>query len=34
MARGARERGMEARMVHLAEVLGLAWPAPADRLGA
>jgi hypothetical protein len=22
---------MEARMVHLAEVLGLAWPAPADR---
>lgn len=32
MSRGARERGMEARMVHLAEVLGLAWPAPADRL--
>ena len=30
MARGARARGMEARMVHLAEVLGLAWPAPAD----
>ncbi len=30
MALGARARGMDARMVHLAEVLGLAWPAPAD----
>jgi glycolate oxidase iron-sulfur subunit len=29
MARGARARGMDARMVHLAEVLGLAWPSPA-----
>jgi glycolate oxidase iron-sulfur subunit len=27
MARGARERGMTARVVHLAEVLALAWPA-------
>jgi glycolate oxidase iron-sulfur subunit len=31
MARGARERGMPARMAHLAEVLALAWPAPATR---
>ncbi len=31
MARGARERGMDARMMHLAEVLGLGWPAPTDR---
>jgi glycolate oxidase iron-sulfur subunit len=30
MARGARARGMSARIVHLAEVLGLAWPVPAD----
>jgi glycolate oxidase iron-sulfur subunit len=29
MARGARERGMPARMVHLVEVLALAHPAPA-----
>jgi glycolate oxidase iron-sulfur subunit len=28
MERGARARGMEPRMVHLAEVLALAWPAP------
>jgi glycolate oxidase iron-sulfur subunit len=28
MARGARARGVPARMVHLAEVLGLAWPVP------
>ena len=28
MARGASERGVEARMVHLVEVLGRAWPAP------
>jgi glycolate oxidase iron-sulfur subunit len=26
MARGARERGIEARMAHLVEVLALAWP--------
>jgi len=31
MERGARARGMASRMVHLAEVLGLAWPAPGDR---
>jgi len=29
MARGARERGMRARIVHLVEALALAWPAPA-----
>ena len=28
MARGARERGLPARMVHLVEVLGMAYPAP------
>ena len=28
MERGARARGMSTRMVHLAEVLALAWPAP------
>ncbi|TMQ70205.1 MAG: (Fe-S)-binding protein [Candidatus Eisenbacteria bacterium] len=28
MARGAEERGVAARMVHLVEVLGQAWPAP------
>jgi glycolate oxidase iron-sulfur subunit len=28
MARGARARGMGARMVHLVEVLGRAWPRP------
>jgi glycolate oxidase iron-sulfur subunit len=28
MARGARARGMGARMVHLVEVLGRAWPVP------
>jgi glycolate oxidase iron-sulfur subunit len=27
MARGAEARGMSARMVHLVEVLGRAWPA-------
>jgi len=31
MERGARARGMNTRMVHLAEVLGLAWPAPVAR---
>jgi glycolate dehydrogenase iron-sulfur subunit len=31
MERGARARGMASRMVHLAEVLALAWPAPGDR---
>jgi glycolate oxidase iron-sulfur subunit len=30
MERGARTRGMASHMVHLAEVLGLAWPAPGD----
>jgi len=33
MERGARARGMNTRMVHLAEVLGLAWPAPVARRG-
>jgi glycolate oxidase iron-sulfur subunit len=28
MERGARARGLDARMVHIAEVLGQAWPAP------
>jgi hypothetical protein len=28
MERGARERGLEVPMLHLAEVLGLAYPAP------
>ena len=28
MERGARARGLDARMVHLAEVLGRAWPEP------
>jgi len=28
MERGARARGMESRMAHIAEVLALAWPAP------
>ncbi len=31
MERGARARGMDSRMVHLAEVLALAWPAPERR---
>ena len=31
MERGARARGMSARMVHLAEILGRAWPAPDAR---
>jgi len=30
MARGARERGLAARMVHLVEALALAWPAPGE----
>ena len=30
MARGARERGMNAPMLHLVELLGRFWPAP-DR---
>ncbi len=30
MERGARERALGARMLHLAELLGLAWPAPGD----
>jgi glycolate oxidase iron-sulfur subunit len=30
MERGARARGTDVRMVHLAEVLGLGWPAPGD----
>ncbi len=30
MARGAEERGMSARMVHLVEVLARAWPAPSS----
>jgi glycolate oxidase iron-sulfur subunit len=28
MARGAKERGLRARMVHLVELLGMAYPAP------
>jgi len=31
MERGARSRAMGSRMVHIAEVLGLAWPAPGGR---
>ncbi len=31
MERGARARGMDSRMAHLAEVLALAWPAPEGR---
>jgi glycolate oxidase iron-sulfur subunit len=31
MERGARARGLDARMVHIAEVLGQAWPAPGVR---
>ena len=34
MARGARARGMGARMVHLVEVLGRAWPASGAGRGA
>ncbi|HKQ57623.1 MAG TPA: (Fe-S)-binding protein, partial [Candidatus Eisenbacteria bacterium] len=30
MERGARARGTDVRMVHIAEVLGLGWPAPGD----
>lgn len=31
MARGARERAVAARMAHLVEVLGMAWPDPGGR---
>jgi glycolate oxidase iron-sulfur subunit len=31
MARGAQARGLDARMVHLVEVLGMAWPETANH---